>query len=77
MATNIVPGNYKRDLTEANEHVEPCANHPGRRAIACDLDRDNQKIPLCEDCYRAAYPRIRQRLAEQRLILGGLKERAV
>lgn len=64
---------YKTDLTTANEHTVCCVAHPTERAIMCDLDEWERKVPVCEACWRARYPRIRLRLASQRLILGGVE----
>lgn len=63
---------YKADLRAANEHHEYCFAHPECEAVVCDLDSDGRKVPVCEACWRARYPAIRQRLAEQRLILKGI-----
>lgn len=72
VALRLARGDYKADLTPAEEHHEPCSIHPHARAVMCDLDTWGRKVPLCEACWRERWPIIRLRLAAQRLVLGGV-----
>lgn len=70
MQASILP--HKHDLSPSNEHDIRCTFHPGERAEMMDLDDKGHTVPLCHACWMARWPVIRARIAEQRLVLGGL-----
>jgi hypothetical protein len=60
--------NYKSDLTTENEADTRCAVHP----TVVAKWRAEDHTPLCETCWWERWPATRLRIAEQRLVQGGL-----
>ncbi len=51
----MIPPDYTRDLTVANEETTPCAFHADRVATAL-LEQDAVKIPVCLPCWLLRNP---------------------